>query len=71
MEGIQFTLNRQNTCSFGKCLVGNYPMRPLARTDSNSQVSSAMGIPFPDFRSVLFEIEIPCMLLFLNRNKNS
>ena len=33
-------------------------------------------IPFPDLkhvysRSVLFEIEIPCILLFLNRNKNS
>ena len=71
MEGIQCTRNRQNTCSFGKFLVGNYPMRPLAHTDSNSQVTSAMGIPFPDFRSVLFEIEILYILLFLNRNKNS
>ena len=70
MEGIRFTRNRQNTRSFGKVLAGN-PTRPLARRHSSSQVTSAMGIPFPDFRSVLFEIEIPCILLFLDRNKNS
>ena len=27
MEGMRFTWNRQNTRSFGKCLVGN-PTRP-------------------------------------------
>ena len=27
------------------------------QTYSSSQVTSAMGIPFPDFRSVIFEIE--------------
>ena len=67
MEGIRFTRNRQNTRSFGKFLAGN-PMRPLARRHSSSQVTSAMGIPFPDIRSVLFEIEFPCILLFLNRS---
>ena len=42
-----------------------------ARRHGISQVTSAMGIPFPDFRSVLFDIEIPCILFFLNRNRNS
>ena len=36
----------------------------------SSQVTSAVGIPFSD-RSVLFDIEIPCILVFLNRNKHS
>ena len=31
-EGIQFTRNRQNTCSFGKFLAGN-PMRSLVPAD--------------------------------------
>ena len=55
--------------ALGKFLAGN-PTRPVTRRHSCSQVTSAMGIiPFPDFRSVLFEIEISCILLFLNRNK--
>ena len=39
----------------------------------SSEVTSAMGILFPDLqcRSILVKIEIPCILLFLNRNKNS
>ena len=69
MEGIRFTLNiRRKTRSFGKLLAGN-PTRPLARRQSSSQVTSSIGIPFPDFRSVLFKIEILCILLFPNRNK--
>ena len=44
MEGIRFTRNGQITRSFGKFVAGN-PARPLA---SSSQVTSAMGIPFPD-----------------------
>ena len=51
MEGIRFTLNTQNTRSFGKFLAGN-PSRPLSPiapgTHGSSQVTSAMGIPFPD-----------------------
>ena len=69
---MRFTRNRLNSRSFAKVLEGN-PTRPLGRTGrySSSQVTSAMDIPFTDFGSVLFEIEIPCMLLFINRNKNS
>ena len=70
MKGIRFTRNTQNTRSFGKFLAGN-PKRPLARRHRYVQVTYAIGIPFPDFRSVLFEIEMPCILLLLNRNKNS
>ena len=55
MEGIRFTRNRRNRHSFGKFLAVN-PTRPLARADSSFKVTSAMGIPFPDFRSVLFEV---------------
>ena len=48
MEGIRFT---QNTRSFGKILAGN-PSRPLSPIapgrHGSSQVTSAMGIPFPD-----------------------
>ena len=55
MEGIRFTRNRQNTLSFAKLLAGN-PTWPLACRHSSSQVTSAVGIPFPDFRSVLFEM---------------
>ena len=47
MEGIRFTRNRQNTRSFGKFLAGNH--EPLvAGLHSSSQVTSTMGIPFPD-----------------------
>ena len=70
MKGIQFTRNSQNTRYFRELLAGN-PTWPLAHRFSSSQVTSAMGIPFPDFRSVLFEIVIRCILLNLNWNKNS
>ena len=42
-----------------------------ARRHSSSQVTFAMGISFPDLRSILFEFEIPYILLFVNRNKNN
>ena len=54
-----------------RVLMGNF-WREILR--SRSRVLSGqlrLGIPFPDIRSLLFEIEIPCILLFLNRNKNS
>ena len=77
MNGIRFTRNTQNTRSFGKFLAGN-PTRPPAPVAwlpvgrrSSSQVTSAMSIPFSEWMSVLLEIEIPCILLFLNRNRNS
>ena len=69
MKGIRFTRNRQNTRSFGKFLAEILHGR--SRADSSFQMTSVMGIPFPDFGNVLFEIEIPFILLFLNRNKNS
>ena len=51
MEGMRFTRNIQNTLSFGKFLAGN-PTRPLSPVapgrHGSSQVTSAMGIPFPD-----------------------
>ena len=48
IKGIRFTRNRQNTRSFGKLVAGN-PERPLAAgLHSSSQVTSTMGIPFPD-----------------------
>ena len=69
--------NRQNTRSFGKFLAGN-PTRPPAPVSCADIVRlRSPPIPFPDlkqvetYRSVLFEIEIPCILLFLNRYKNS
>ena len=64
MKGMRFNRNRQNTCSFGKFLEGNptRPPPPVAYAD--------IVVPRSP-RSVLFEIEMPCILLFLNRNKNS
>ena len=64
MEGLRFTRNRQNTRSFGKMLAGN-------RRYSSSQVTSDSVSRSETCRSVLFEIEIPCILLFLNWNKIS
>ena len=64
IEEIRSTRNGLNTRSFGKFLAGN-PSRPLARADNSSQVTSARGIPFSHFRSVLFKIEIPCILSFI------
>ena len=77
MKEIRFTRNRQNTRSFGKFLAGN-PTRspapvawPPDGRRSSSQVTSAMIIPFSERTSILLEIEIPCILLFLSRNRNS
>ena len=53
--------------TFSPCLL----TLKCVRIHSSSQVTVAIRNTFPDFRSVLFEIEIPCILLFLNRNKNS
>ena len=75
MEGMRFNRNRQHTRSFGKFLAGN-PTR-LPAPVAGIVVLRSPPIPFPDLkhvgarRSVLFEIEIPFILLFLNRNKNS
>ena len=82
MEGMRFTRNRQNTRSFGKFLAGNAAARAgrgwpcsltpkCVRRCSSSQVTSDSFSRSETCRSVLFEIEIPCILLFLNRNKNS
>ena len=38
---------------------------------SSCQVTSDFVSRFETYRSILFEIEIPCILLFLNWNKNS
>ena len=77
MNGIRFTRSTQNTRSFGKFLAGN-PTRPTAPVAwlpvgrrSSSQVTSAMSIPFSESMSVLLENGIPCILLFLNRNRIS
>ena len=77
MEAMRFTRNRQNTRSFGKFLAGN-PTRPpcsltlkCVRRYSSSQITSDSVSRSEPCRSVLFEIEIPYILLFLNRNKNS
>ena len=67
MGGMRFTWNRQNMRSFWEMFGGKSDAAARARRHSSSQVTSAMG----DFRSILIEIEIPCTLLFLNRNKNS
>ena len=81
MSGISFcsfcSQYRQNTRSFGKFLVVNptWLTAPVAvkyvRRYSNYQVTSDSVSRSETCRSVLFEIEIPCILLFLNRNKNS
>ena len=74
IEGMRFTRNRQNMRSFGKLLAGNPPRppAPIACAEySSSQVTSDSVSRSETCRSVLFEIEIPCILLFLNRNKNS
>ena len=41
------------------------------RRYSSSQITSDSVSRSETRRNVLFEIEIPCILLFLNRNKNS
>ena len=77
MNGIRITWNTQNARSFGKFLAGK-PTRPPAPVvwlpvgrRSSSQVTSAMSIPFSEWMSVLLEIEIPCILLFLHWNRNN
>ena len=54
MNGIRFTRNTQNMCSFGKILAGN-PMRPPApvawlpvERHGSSKVTSVMNIPFSE-----------------------
>ena len=66
IEGMWFTRNRQNMRSFVK-----FWAAARARRHGSSQVTSAMGIPFLDFRGVVFEIGILSILLFLDRNENS
>ena len=62
MEGMRFTRNRQNTRSFGKCLVGN-PMgqhAPVAAGHVHRHSSACSDIvvlrsptvPFPDLKHV-------------------
>ena len=53
-----------------RVLYGNF-WRKILRGRSSSQVTSDSVSRSETCRSVLFEIEIPCILLFLNRNKNS
>ena len=78
MNEIRFTRNTQNTRSFGNFFGGRNPTRPPAPVAwlpvgrcSSSQVTWAMSIPFSEWMSVLLEIEIPCILSFLNRNRIS
>ena len=73
IEGMQFTPNSNNTRSFGTFLAGNptRPPAPVADTVVQSQVTSDSVSRSETYRSVLFQIEIPCILLFLNRNNNS
>ena len=77
MNGIRFTQNTHNTRSFGKFLAGNLTRRPApvawlpVGRRSSYQVTSAMSILFSQWMSVLLEIEIPCIMLFLNRNRIS
>ena len=56
MEGIRFTLNRQNTRSFGKF------WREILRGRSRADIVVLRSPPQWVFRSVLFEIEISCIL---------
>ena len=73
MKGMRFTRNRQNTRSFGKFLAGNptRPSTPVACVDRSSEVTPDSVSRSETGRSIVFEIEIPCILLILNRNKNS
>ena len=76
-EWKECSLLGQNTRSFGKYLAGNPTRAPCSLTlkcvcrYSSSQVTSDIVSRSETCRSVLFEIEIPCILLFLNQNKNS
>ena len=68
MEGIRFARNRQNTLFGGNFLPGN-TTRPGAHIE-------VLRSPPPwvfcfQIKERSFEIEIPCILLFQNRNKNS
>ena len=71
--GLSSTVACFNIGSFGKFLAGN-PTRPPAPVAwlpivrrSSSQVTSDMNIPFSEWN----ECSSPCILLFLNRNRNS
>ena len=70
-RNTQFTRNRQNTRSFGKFLAGN-PTRPQTFLGLILRPPPPVRQGYSVFRrSVLFEIEIPCIMLSLNRNNNS
>ena len=59
--------NSNSACFLFRKMVNRmHPKCPVLRSPPQS-----MGIPFPDSKSVLFEIEIPCILLFLTQNRNS
>ena len=68
MERMRFTRNRQNTRFFGNFLAGNSTRPPCSltlkcvRRYSSSQVTSDSVSRSETWRSVLFEIEIPCIL---------
>ena len=74
MNGIRFTWNMQNMCSFGKFLAGNPTWLPvlvawlLVGRRSSFEVTSAMSIQFSEWMSIFFKIEIQRILLFLNQN---
>ena len=81
MREIRFTRNTQNTRSFGNFSRGKSNVAAMlshpcfwtherVRRSSSSQITSAASIPFSE-SSVLFEIKILCILLFLHRNRNS
>ena len=74
MEGMRFTLNRQNTRSFGNFLAGDATRPPAPVACADIVVLRSPPIPLPNLKHVTvpFEIEsIVCILLFLNQNKNS
>ena len=64
MERMRFTRNRQNTRSFGNF----WREVLLGRRYSSSQVTPDSVSRSETCMSVLFEIKIPCFLLFLNWN---
>ena len=52
MEGMRFTWNRQNTCSFVKFLAGNPTRPPAPGTCADIVVLRSPLIPFPDLNHV-------------------
>ena len=69
MERMRLTRNRQNTRFGGKSYAAACAGR--VRRHISSQVICNSVSRSETCRSVLFEIEIPCILLFLNRSNNS